>query len=238
MRFNGGDKAGVYATVIFHLVVLAALLAAQVGYSLSGENAFVMDFSAHEQRERAQREAEFREDISDKIERMLSESEAGGSYYRNVAVDRGALKDDRGTDARQLYDDARRLQQDLDGGAGDSPDDYADPLTPAQSRKADKASSQKQYSGPSVVSYELGGRKASHLDIPSYRCMGAGMVTVIITVNNAGSVINAKVQEELSSQDRCLREFAIRAARRSRFSSDSSAPARQVGNIVYQFIAQ
>jgi TonB family protein len=68
--------------------------------------------------------------------------------------------------------------------------------------------------------------------------MGAGMVTVIITVDPSGRVINASVQEEASSSDKCLRDYAVRAARLSRFSSSTSAPARQMGDIVYQFIAQ
>lgn len=236
---RSGDRVGLYATVIFHLVVVGVLLGVQVGYSLVGENAFVMDFSAHEEREQVRRETEFREDISGRIDRMLAESESGAAYYRNVSVDRGALKDDRGTDAGKLYEDAERLRQALsDGLREESPGDYADPVPEPQRRVEDKPVSDTPYSGPSVVSYELGGRKASHLDIPAYRCMGAGMVTVIITVDNAGRVVNAKIQEELSSEDSCLRDFAVRAARRSRFSSDPSAPARQTGNIVYQFIAQ
>ena len=94
------------------------------------------------------------------------------------------------------------------------------------------------YSGPSVVSYALDGRKASRLSIPAYRCLGSGHVTVIITVDPSGNVLNAKVQEDASSSDRCLRDFAIRAARLSKFSASTSAPPRQIGNIVYMFIAQ
>ena len=101
-----------------------------------------------------------------------------------------------------------------------------------------KKSSESTYSGPSVVSYELEGRKASRLSIPAYRCMGAGMVTVIIAVDPQGNVINAKVEDALSSPDACLRNFAVRAARLSKFSSSTTAPPKQIGNIVYQFIAQ
>ena len=68
--------------------------------------------------------------------------------------------------------------------------------------------------------------------------MGGGLVTVIITVDNAGNVINAKVQEDVSSADACLRNFAIRAARLSKFSKSTTAPSRQTGDIVYQFIPQ
>ena len=96
----------------------------------------------------------------------------------------------------------------------------------------------KEYSGPSVVSYNLDGRKASHLKIPAYRCYGCGDVTVIITVDPQGNVVAAKVLDEISSSDSCLRSFAVRAARLSKFSASSSAPARQNGEILYRFIAQ
>ena len=89
-----------------------------------------------------------------------------------------------------------------------------------------------------MVSHELDGRKASKLSIPAYKCLGAGYVTVIITVDPSGKVLNAKIQDGVSSEDKCLRDFAIRAARLSRFSASASAPARQVGNIVYLFVAQ
>ena len=70
------------------------------------------------------------------------------------------------------------------------------------------------------------------------RCYGAGDVTVIITVNNAGQVVAAKVMEGISSDDQCLRNFAVRAARLSRFSASQTAPPNQTGEIVYRFIAQ
>ena len=104
--------------------------------------------------------------------------------------------------------------------------------------KSSDDSNKKEYSGPSVVSYTLDGRKASHLKIPAYRCYGAGDVTVIITVNNAGQVVGAKVMDSISSSDQCLRNFAVRAARLSRFSASQTAPPNQQGDIVYRFIAQ
>ena len=152
-------------------------------------------------------------------------------------MDRGALKDDRNTDAEELYKEAEKLAKELkDGPRLDEPDeDYASVSKPSQPNETTKAAS---YKGPSVVSYELDGRKASRLSIPAYRCLGAGHVTVIITVDPSGRVLNAKVHDEASSDDKCLRDFAVRAARLSRFSASGTAPARQAGNIVYLFVAQ
>lgn len=237
-RLRGEDKAGLYFTVIFHLVVIIVLLIVQIGYALRKENSFVLDFTKQEEMERQEREQVFKEDISRRIEDLIAASEAGGLPVRNVAVDRSSLKDDRGTDAEQLYKDAERLQQELAGGverAADEDDYVAPPDNPKQD---DTKKTDEPYKGPSVVSYSLDGRKASHLSIPAYRCMGGGLVTVIITVDNAGNVVDAKVQEDVSSADACLRNFAIRAARLSKFSKSTTAPSRQTGDIVYQFIPQ
>ena len=234
-RLSKDDKAGLYITVIFHLAVLIVLLATQLGFSIAKENSFVLDFTKQEQTEKIKKEEMFKEDISQRIEELLAA--AGSVPVRNVVVDRGALKDDRGTNAEELYRDAEKLQQELDGGKDQSNESIV-----LEDKRPDSSSSQKKqessYSGPSVVSYELDGRKASRLSIPAYRCMGAGMVTVLITVDPQGNVINAKIDDMLSSPDQCLRSFAVRAARLSKFSSSSSAPPKQMGNIVYQFIAQ
>ena len=241
MRIRKEDKAGIYGTVIFHLAVLAILLICQIGYSLRGENSFILDFSKQEEIERIQQEEMFKEDISSRIEQLIAASEAGQIDVRNVAVDRSALRDDRGTDAQKLYEDAARLQQELENGFEiPEPQDGLASVqeeAPAVQDRPEPAKTS-TYQGPSVVSYSLDGRKASSLSIPAYRCMGSGMVTVIITVDPRGNVINATIQEEASSSDKCLRDYAIRAARLSKFSASTSAPARQMGDIVYQFIAQ
>ena len=211
----------------------------QVGVRRGIETSFVLDFSKQEEIQKKQEEADFREDISRRLDELLGSTPArSAGEYRNLAVDRGVLKDDRGTDAEQLYKDAARLQADLENGSKsalyeDARGEVVD-TKPAQS----PSESAKEYSGPSVVSYSLDGRKASHLKIPAYRCMGEGRVTVIIAVDPQGNVISAKVQEGVSSSDQCLQNFAIRAARLSKFSASTSAPAKQVGDITYEFIAQ
>lgn len=238
-RIPKEDRAGLYLTVIIHLAVVIVLLLSGLGYSLSSENSFVLDFSKYEDVERLRQELAFKEEISRKLQARIEES--GTSTVRNVAVDRAGLKDDRGTDADKLYEDAQRLQEELDNGfqAPKPADeqDYADPAATDEKKDAEKKD-EKPYAGPSVVSYDLAGRKASRLSIPAYRCMGGGEVTVLITVNPAGSVIGAKIDESVSAEDPCLRAYATRAARLSKFSAKSDAAPKQGGSIVYRFIAQ
>ena len=233
---TGEDRAGLYITVIFHLLVIIVLLASQISSALRKGESFLIDFSKQEIIEEKKKEENLKKEVKQKLDRMLDSY--AGVPIRNIAVDRSStLKDDRNTNAEELYKEAERLARELENGYEiDEPDDYI-PISKPVSQKKEPQKKQ-QYSGPSVVSYDLAGRKASRLSIPAYRCFGAGHVTVIITVDPSGNVVNAKIQEDVSSNDKCLRDFAIRAARTSKFSASSSAPPRQIGNIVYMFIAQ
>ena len=235
---NKEDKAGLYITIIFHLVVIIVLLAYQIDSTLKREESFVLDFSKQEEIERRQKEEAFKEDISRRIDDLIAAAGSSSEPIRNIAVDAGSqLKDDRNTDADQLYKDAERLAQELrDGQQLEDASEETVELKPEKKKTDD--SKKKEYSGPSVLSYNLDGRKASHLKIPAYRCYGSGDVTVIITVNNSGQVVGAKVLDAVSSNDQCLRSFAIRAARLSRFSASTTAPPNQTGEILYRFIAQ
>ncbi len=226
--------------MIFHLTVIIVLLAYRIGDTLRREESFVLDFSKQEEIERREKEIEMQEDLAKKLEDLISAARQSSEPIRNIAVDAGErLKDDRSTDADQLYRDAEKLANELKNGQKDGiEEDAREETVEMQHQSKPDKGNQKAYSGPSVVSYTLDGRKASHLKIPAYRCYGAGDVTVIITVNPQGQVINAKVMEAVSSADPCLCNFAVRAARLSRFSASTTAPAKQTGEILYRFIAQ
>ena len=232
-------RAGLYITVIFHLTVIIVLLAYRIDSTIRREESFVLDFSKQDEIERRQKEEAFKEDISRRLDELIAASRSSGEI-RNIATDAGSrLKDDRNTDAEQLYKDAERLAQELKNGQKDAiEEDAREETVEMPSPRKEDPSQKKEYSGPSVLSYTLDGRKASHLKIPAYRCYGEGDVSVVITVDNSGRVVAAKVIDEVSSSDPCLRNFAVRAARLSRFSASASAPARQRGEILYRFIAQ
>jgi hypothetical protein len=237
-RLSNEDRAGIYLTVIVHLTVIIILLITQIGFSLSKENTFVLDFSQKEAQEDQKKVDDLKQEVSKKVAEIMAAS-SYGTPVRNVSVNRSSLKDDRNTNADELYKDAERLEKELKESNPQQPEeDMRNEVVDVGHDKKVEAKPAKEYSGPSVLSWSLDGRHASRLPIPAYRCYGAGQVTVIIGVDPGGNVVYAKVQEEGSSDDGCLRGFAIRAARASKFSINSSAPSRQMGNIVYQFIAQ
>ena len=189
--------------------------------------------------EKEQKEEQKKVEISKRLEDMIAAARASQPQIKNIAVDASnkPLKDDRNTDAEQLYKDAEKLARELKNGQSAIEEDAREETVDLNNTPTDN-SSKKEYSGPSVVSYSLDGRKASHLKVPAYRCYGSGDVVVIITVDPQGRVVNAQVMEEMSSSDPCHRKEAIRAARLSRFSVSTTAPARQTGEIIYRYIAQ
>lgn len=236
MKLTPDQKAGLYITAIVHLAVIVVLLLGQIGYAVQHENTFVLDFTKQEEKERVEQQEQLHLNALEQLENLLAAART--QPVRNVTVNRSQLKDDRNTDADQLYRDAERLAQDLRDGQHRTYDDPEDLVQDPVSTPTKPQPKREVYSGPSVLSWSLDGRKATHLPIPAYRCIGAGEVTVIITVNNQGSVVDAKVDDGASSRDGCLRSFATRAARLSKFNASTTAPARQMGTITYAFIAQ
>lgn len=247
MRFRKENMAGLYLTVIIHLTAVIVLLSCKITKLTVGEQSFVLDFTGLEEAEEQRRQEEFKADISAQLDEMIASASASQnrSNIRNIAVDANdtrtgeQLRDDRG--ANDVYDQARELQRKLDASRNAALEEQfeedAVDLSGGRSRK-DDSEEKISYKGPSVVSYSLDGRKAVTLEIPAYKCIGGGDVSVVITVNRSGRVIDADVIAEVSEPDECLWKYAVQAAKRSVFKASESAPSKQTGEIVYRFVAQ
>lgn len=220
------------------MIIIALLY--QIDATIAREETFVLDFSKQEEIERKEKQEKLEAEIGSQVDALISKALATSSKnLKSIAVNvgEGQLKDDRGTDADELYKSAAKVQEKLRTEKGimaiEEPGDMGN-----ETAKEVESKKGPEYSGPSVLSYDLGGRRGIDLKIPAYKCYGEGKVSVAITVSRAGKVINAQVIELVSSDDPCLRSFAIRAARLSTFEPSSTAPERQEGSILYGFIAQ
>ncbi|MBO4469483.1 MAG: hypothetical protein J5740_03750 [Bacteroidales bacterium] len=228
---------GILVTVSVHLAVILVLLLTVVNPRIERQRQSILfDFSKQDPIEKLEKELARQKAANERVERMLREAGVQGEALKNVAVDRSKLKDDRGTDAEKLYRDAKRIEQQYKANMNRREEDFS--ATVSKPKPKPQEQERPAYQGPSVLSYSLGDRKGSYLPIPAYKCIGAGEVTVIITVNADGDVTSAKIQDEVSSSDKCLRDYALGAAQRSRFSRSKTGAAKEIGNIVYSFIAQ
>ncbi len=238
MRLSGGDKAGLYITAIIHLAVIIILLLLKID-AVGSTEFYVLDYTDVKAPEIKKKPEQPRQvELSrEELERIIAAASNGDpEALKSIAVNAG-LKDDRGTNAEELYKEHERILREIREGQKNEPkeDDRVETGGPEED-KGDSGQT-RPYSGPSVLSWELEGRQAVRLPIPAYRCYGAGDVTVIITVNKIGQVTAAKVDDLSSSSDGCLRQRSLEAARQSKFSRDD-ARETQMGTIVYRFIAQ
>jgi len=235
--FKRENNAGLYLTIAVHLIVLIIFLLTKIGFTLREEVSFVLDFTKQEETEQLEKEAQLKEDVSKELDDIIAGRK---TLVRNAVVDasqKGSrLKDDRFKNPNQVYEEAKALQEKLNASKREAEANQGtdEPVSTTKVSEVKKET----YKGPSVISYSLDGRKATSLPIPVYKCIGGGDVSVAIYVNRKGYVIGASVINNASSSDACLREFAVRAAKSSRFTASASSPEKQVGEIVYRFIAQ
>lgn len=84
--------------------------------------------------------------------------------------------------------------------------------------------------------YRLGGRRALNKEKFVQDCNESGIVVVQIEVNQAGQVTRAVPGVKGTTNNAaCLIDPARKAALATRFNSDSDAPSKQVGTIIYSF---
>lgn len=84
--------------------------------------------------------------------------------------------------------------------------------------------------------YLLGGRRAIVKKIIVQDCNQEGIVVVDIDVDRNGNVTKAiPGVRGTTNNSKCLLDPARQAAMETRFNSDSNAPARQMGRIIYRF---
>ncbi len=231
------NRIGLYTTIIFHLVVLIALLLYSIGASVKKESSFILDFTQQEKQELIKQQEElkeFKDRVSKELDAMIAA--APTPTVRNAVVDANAIKaraerEALGRSVEEALAANRRKALEAEE------DDVATEDNPDAGGGEEEGEAH-EYSGPSVLSYDLEGRKAVHLPIPAYKGFGGGDVAVAIYVNRSGRVIKAQVIESASSKDKSLWQWAVKAAERSKFNRSDSAPDPQKGSIVYRFIAQ
>lgn len=158
----------------------------------------------------------------------------------------GGLKDDKGTKDNDVYKDAEQLDAKLAASRAAYERMESELAALAErprsnnQRKGNQDTERKQsrVSGNVTVEYDLEGRDAVYLPVPAYKCHNGGRVVVNITVNRSGDVLSASVDKSRSSDDPCLCENAVSAAKGSSFNAGTSFPARQNGTITYLFLSQ
>ncbi|MDR2221232.1 MAG: energy transducer TonB [Flavobacteriaceae bacterium] len=88
----------------------------------------------------------------------------------------------------------------------------------------------------SGVGYSLNGRSALVKPVPKYLCNEVGRVVVEVYVDQNGNTIDARPGVKGSTNTaNCLLEQAKIAAMQTKWQANSSAPEKQIGQIIYNF---
>ncbi len=232
-------RVGLCITLIAYLVLAIAFVSAKivVGAKPHTQGIFIEleDISALEE-------------LRDRLEEQTQEQNDNfdWSSVRNRSSNETSLdervKDDRGTDAQELNQQAQEAQEAIDANRK-AYEQALDEIAAAReqgSQSDDKEQGERRdvkVQGNVTVSYTFTDptRHAQHLVVPAYQCQGGGEIVVEVTLNRQGKVERAKVAK---GSDRCMSETAINAARHSTFDRNSSAPESQSGTITYIFIPQ
>jgi hypothetical protein len=234
-------RVGLCVTVIVYLVAGIVFMTSRIVIGgKQGVEAFYVDLVDERQmvaRERQPMEGRELTDVSN-----LSSNE-GAQQIGDEQLD-SRIGDDRGTDARSIYDEAAAAQ----AGMAANREAYQAALRQieqiAQNRStvSDRGAmdGERKIRGNVTVSFSLVEplRTSVDLHVPAYLCEGGGELVVAVTVGRNGEVRSASVVEASASVDDCMIRTAEDAARRSRFNIDGSAPERHQGTITYIFVPQ
>lgn len=236
------SKYGIMGTIAFHMIVAIFLLFTSIqSYQTVTKHDIIIDFDQNIEKKIEKIKEEIEEKKAER--RNLAEQEVN-KLLKSIAVDentKSKLSASSSTDVNKLIKD---FQKDLDAKNGNmykksSAKFKSDSIKyfKEEAERLSKAAANVYYSGPSSVSFNLKGRTKEYLPIPVFKCQESGVVKVEIVVYGNGRVKSAQILENGSkSEDQCLWDTAIDAAKRSRFSESSIA--LQKGTITYNFVKQ
>lgn len=191
-------------------------------------------------------------ELTPEQQRVLAQSQHDDySDVRNTASNENAkeelnskLRDDRGSQASKLYEDAGKLGESMNANRALYEEGLAAEQEIANSSKGDKseAGERKDHkvTGNVTVRFSFSNpvRNSVNLIVPAYLCEGGGVVELIVTLDTNGYVTSTTVNKSASTPDECMQNSATYAAKNSRFNVNPSAPKRHQGTISYTFIPQ
>jgi hypothetical protein len=223
---------GILGTVLIHLVFIIIFLLVQINIIKTKKEEQVI--------------IEFDEEVYKMIKQSMNENKNIESdvppltqqEIRNIAVNTATkLEDEISTDKYisdlknelGIKDPAENQEQAIDN---ESLVETNMPEKKPVEKKSDVV-----YRGPSVLNYSLENRYKRYMSVPAFKCLGAGIITIGITVDQSGKVISAII-ESTTSQEECISETALEAAKASLFNASQNADPKQKGSITYQYFAQ
>lgn len=231
------NRIGLCVTIIAYLILAISFVAGKivVGEKQHTQGMYIdLETLAALESEKDRLEREL-------LEKQQREDNIDWRRIQNLISNENAQESDVVKGQSSEFDEStKELQEEMDSNRETYEKGLAEERAILNSKNGAKEVTERQDSkikGRVTVSFSLvnPARTSRHLVVPAYQCEGGGEVVVEVIVNCNGRVASADV---LSGGDECMRETALRAARRSRFNIDNNAPSRHKGTITYMFIPQ
>lgn len=236
---------GVMGTIIVHLIVAIIFLLVKLSSDFKYLDDGILIDLASIQEEIA--------DLQDKVQQADNNKDMSFDDFHDIAVNEASqsevkfdineyidvIKDEmiaKGDLTEDNFIDRAKEEQNAEGDL-----QYLEEKTDVNENQDDNTVSKMEsdYRGPTRISYFLKDRFKVKLPIPIYTCPDGGSVTVEITVDTNGKVIDADVKAvESNTDDYCLKEAALKAAKKSTFTYNEDSPSEQKGTITYIFTSQ
>ncbi|HDR88091.1 MAG TPA: energy transducer TonB [Bacteroidetes bacterium] len=247
-RFFDHRLVGIMGTIVFHLFMIFLFMIIQVSATYrEKQDMIIVDFTD----ETTEEEEESIPEQEDRLSRTLSEEER---FWHNIAVNQArAAREEFDLEEfirevrRELREEGVTREENWNNGELVNQEEtvWQEAMLQQQQNLEEESERNRlaeladRYTGPTNISYYLPGRDGIHLPLPIYKCIRGGTVVVSIEVDPEGRVVTTSIDRDLTPQaDACLEDAALEAARKSRFSINTSAPARQQGSITYRFQEQ
>ncbi len=232
---------GVMGTLVFHILLVAAFLLAEVDMKGSiKEEPLVIEFPdiLPEEPEPIQE----KEEATEMTEQSQNANNLTNTASNRLSQKSNAILKEKFFDEDYLKEvaEAKNLVSNVNSQLAKEKINIDDIKMPVQTTEGMNPDSIKNiiYTGESNIVYYLENRHHISLPIPLYLAKGGGKIIVEITVDRQGKVTKANLKAGQKINDEQIIVYAQSAALRTQFNADPNAPASQKGTIHYNFIAQ
>jgi hypothetical protein len=229
---------GIMGALIFHILLVAGFWIAELrlDVEIKKEEAILLDFSAPDKTEE-KNEVERNEKEPEQSDQRISNRSNVSNRAVNDAVRKDKFFDET---YKQDIEEAKKLVTDVNKQLSKKAPPIKRFEMPEATTEGQNPDSIKNvvFMGESNIHYFLENRHHIRLPIPVYLAKGGGEIIIDIQVDRSGKVIKAEARPARKISDPMLPSYALQAAERTIFNTESNAPAIQRGTITYKFVPQ
>ncbi|MEN8137725.1 MAG: hypothetical protein ABFR62_04760 [Bacteroidota bacterium] len=237
-KYITNRNVAILGTITFHVVLFAIFTHVQVRTNYPERTSellinFIEPIEPVE--EEIEEIPEQKPNILDEFTKPLTSHASSRSNENNVDKLRSSMKS-----LEDLREDSESENKNVDLFSEDAKHREVKTTYKKEERKEGRGEGERKtenaYTGKSTINYYLKNRYSDKLPNPIYTCINGGLIYIDIKVNQQGQVTDVNYNRSKSStSNECLKETALKYAKRAKFNSDFSAKETQKGYITYQF---